>query len=141
MKLAVLCLLLLSGCSNLWFPEADRPEVVEFALTWTCVSVDGCERAEDVSRIDHLTVTNYFYDFHFTSTQDPSFEADALRVTADVLGRGCFFLYFLTLFGHELERAPGCLTPGGFETQVSIPNADPATHSQWLLTARDLSLL
>lgn len=141
MKIAVLCLLLLSGCSYFGFPEDDRPEVVEFALTWTCVSIEGCERTEDLSRIDRLTVTNYFYDFHFTSTQDPSFGADALRVTADVLGRGCFFLYFLTLFGHELERAPGCLTPGGFETQVSIPNEDPATHSQWLLTARDLSLL
>jgi hypothetical protein len=141
MKPGVLCLLLLSGCSNFWFPEDARPEIVEYALTWTCVSVEGCERTADVSQIDHLTLSNDFYDFYFTSTQDPSFGADALRVTADVLGRGCFFLYFLTLFDHELERAPGCLTPGGFESEISIPNADPATHSRWLLTARDLSLL
>ena len=141
MRPGVLCLLLLSGCSSFWFPDDDRAEVVEFALTWTCASAEGCERAEELSRIDHLRVTNSFYDFHFTSTQDPSFSADARRVTADVLGRGCFFLYFLTLFGHELERAPGCLTPGGFESELSIPNADPATHSKWLLTARDLSLL
>jgi hypothetical protein len=140
MKPGVLCLLLLSGCSYFWFPEEDDPVTYEFALTWTCVSVEGCERTADVSRIDHVTLDDY-RDFHFTSTQDPSFGEDALLINSDVLGRGCFFLYFLTLFGHELERAPGCLTPGGFETQVSIPNADPATHSQWLLTARDLSLL
>lgn len=104
------------------------------------MSLKGCDGTADVNHIDRLTVDNV-YDFHFMSTQDPSFGEDALRINSDVLGRGCLFLYFLTLFSHELERAPGCLTPGGIETQGSIPNADPATSSTWLVTARDLSLL
>lgn len=140
MKPGVLCLLLLSGCSYFWFPDEGDPVIVDYELTWTCVSLEGCERAADVSRIDRVTVDGY-YDFYFTSTQDPSFGEDALRINSDALGLGCFWLYFLSLFGHELEREQVCLTPGGFEVEVSIPNADPATHSRWLLTARDLSLL
>jgi hypothetical protein len=132
-------LLLLPACSDFWSPD-DDPVIYEYALTWTCASAEGCERAADVSRIDRLTVDNY-YDFLFTSTHDPSFAQDALRVNSDATGSGCFWLYFLSLFEHELERSRVCATPGGIEFELSIPNPDPATHSQWLVAARDLRLL
>lgn len=139
MKPGVLCLLLLPACSYFGFSD-DEPPIREYALRWTCASVEGCERTVDVSRIDRLTVENYV-DFHFTSTQDPSFAQDALRVSSDVAGIGCYFLYFLSLFEHELERSRVCATPGGIEFELSIPNPDPATHSKWLVAGRDLRLL
>jgi hypothetical protein len=54
---------------------------------------------------------------------------------------GCSWLYFLSLFGHELERSKFCRTPGGFELELSIPNEDPTTHSKWVVAGRDLDLL
>jgi hypothetical protein len=138
-KPGVLCLLLLPACSFL-APAADDPENREYVLTWTCLSPEGCERTEEVNRIDRVTVVDYD-DFHFTSTQDESFGQDAQKINSGVLPIGCYWLYFLSLFGHELERSQTCSTPGGFEIQLSIPDPDPATHSNWLVKGRDLALL
>jgi hypothetical protein len=137
-KPGILCLLLLPACS--FFSSPQDHEIREYVLTWTCVSPEGCERTEDVQRIDHMAMDRYF-DFYFTSTQDESFSADAQRISTDTLGTWCYWLYFLSLFGHDLERSQLCHTPGGFELQVAIPNEDPATHSKWLVKGRDLALL
>jgi hypothetical protein len=134
----LLCLLLLSACSFLSPPH--DPEIHEHVLTWTCLSAEGCERTEEVQRIDRVAVADY-YEFHFTSTQDESFGEDALTIAADSLGRRCLWLEFLSLFGQELERSTLCFTPGGFELELSIPNQDPATQSKWLVKGRDLALL
>lgn len=139
MKPGVLCLLLLPACSFL-APADDDPVFREYVLTWTCVSPEGCERTEEVNRIDRVGVDDY-YEFHFKSTQDESFGQDAQRIDSGSAQSGCYWLYFLSLFGHELERAQTCRTPGGFEIQLSIPNQDPATHSDWLVKGRDLALL
>jgi hypothetical protein len=137
-KPTVLCLLLLPACSFL--EPSDNPIARgEYALTWICVSPEGCQRTSDVARTDRVTVDDY--DYHFTSTQDPSFAQDALRINSGILPRGCYWLYFLSLFGHELERSQTCSTPGGFEIQLSIPDPDPATSSRWLVKGRDLALL
>jgi hypothetical protein len=140
MRFVVLCLLLLPACDFLGFPSDQETAFQEYVLRWTCIVPEGCERTEEVQRIDHATVVDY-RDYHFTSTQDPSFGEDALRVNSSALGYGCFWLYFLSLFGHEIERSMICLTPGGFEFELSIPNADPATQSRWLVTGRDLAFL
>lgn len=137
MRPGILCLLLLPACS-FFSPPEDR-EVREYVLTWTCMSSEGCEHTEDVARIDRVTVDDY-YDFHFTSTQDESFGEEAQRISSDTLGLRCYWLHFLALFGHDLERSQVCHTPGGFELQVSIPNQDPATRSSWLVKGRDLAL-
>ena len=47
----------------------------------------------------------------------------------------------LSLFEHELEPCKRCHDAGGFEIELSIPNTDPATHSKWVVSARDLYLL
>ena len=139
MKLGVLySLLLLPACSFLE-PADDDPVIREYALIWTCVSPEGCERTEDVTRIDRVTVEDY--DYYFTSTEDASFAQDAQRINSGTLPRRCYWLYFLSLFGHELEPLPTCVAPGGFEIQLSIPDPDPATSSNWLVKARDLALL
>ena len=137
MKPGVLCLLLLSGCSFL--SPSEDPTVYEYALTWFCVSNEGCERTEELQRIDRVTLDDF--DLHFTSTQDESFATDAKRVASDSVGGvRCSLLHFLSLFGHELEPSKFCFTPGGFEVHLSIPDEDPATHSKWVVSARDLAL-
>ncbi len=138
MKPVVLCLLLLSACSSC--SSSDEPEIDEYALTWYCISPEGCERTEQVERIDRATRTSLF-DYQFTSTQDESYREDALRVTADSIGTDCDWLYYITLFGHDLERSRLCSNPGGFELELSIPNEDPATHSQWVVAAQDMDLI
>lgn len=138
MKRGMLCLSLLSACSVL-SPSNDDPIVVEYEVTWFCVSPEGCERAEEVMRIDRMTLTDFFY-LHFTSTQDASFAADAQRILSDSLGSNCSGLHYLSLLGHELEPSRLCVAPGGFDIDLSIPNEDPTTHSKWVVSARDLSL-
>lgn len=134
MKRATLCLLLLLGCSS----YDDSPTVREFTVTWTCLSPEGCERAADVARIDR--VERVEQDCEFTSTQDQAFAADATLVVSATLPRGCGWLYYLSLFGHELERSKLCTLPGGFDLELAIPNEDPATSSLWLVKARDMDL-
>lgn len=136
MKPGVLCLMLLSGCSFL--SPSEDPTIYEYTLTWFCVSPEGCQRMEELQRIDRVTLDDY--DLHFTSTEDASFTADAKRVASDSLGVSCSWVYFLSLFGHELEPGKLCFTPGGFEVHLSIPDEDPATSSKWVVAARDLSL-
>jgi hypothetical protein len=136
-KRGVLCLLLLPACSFL-LPSSD-PVIREHAVTWMCLSAEGCERADEVNRIDRLTVTNY-YEFHFASTQDEAFGLDAQRIDSDSLLSSCYWLSFSPLFGHELEWAKTCSAPGGVDIELAIPNQDPATSSLWFVKARLLAL-
>jgi hypothetical protein len=138
MKPGVLCLLLMSGCSFLWGPE-EPPVVEEYALTWTCRSPEGCERADELRRIDRVFVTDYRY-LRFTSTYDESYEMEAEFSLAPSLPPGCAWVYFLTFFGHELERSMRCTVPSGFELEFSIPNEDPTTHSMWRVEALDVNI-
>jgi hypothetical protein len=126
-KRGMLCLLLLSGC---W--SSEGPRVEEYAVTWTCLSSGGCERAEEVERIDRM-VTRGGTDAQFTSTLDSTFAADATVVFSNVLPYDCGWLYFLSLFGHELERSSICIGAASFQLELSIPNQDPATYSMWLV--------
>ena len=137
MTRVMLCLLLLSGCLT----HNDRPTADHFALTWTCRSPESCERAQELERIDRMELMLYGRDCHFTSTQDLTFAADAKQILSDLLPPGCSWLYFLSLFNHELPRSRLCFVPGGFELELAIPNQDPATSSMWLVEGRDLSLL
>jgi hypothetical protein len=134
MKPGLLCLALLPACS---FLEASYdPKSYEYALTWYCISPEGCERTEEAMRIDRANETAY--DFHFTSTQDPSFDQQSDQIFLDSLPEGCSWLYNLSLFGHDLERSRLCYDLGGFELELAIPNEDPATHSQWVVAGRKL---
>lgn len=138
MKPGILCLLLLPACS--FFSTEYEPVTQEYALFWRCVSPEGCERTDEVHQIDHVTAED-FLDFHFTSTQDESFSQNARTIATATLGSNCYWLYFLSLFGHDLERSKLCRTPGAFELHLSIPNEDPTTHSKWIVTGRDVALL
>jgi hypothetical protein len=134
MKLGLLCLLLLPACS---FPEPPYdPETYEYELTWYCISPEGCERTDEAARIDRATETAY--DFHFTSTQDPSFDEHGQQVLQDSLPARCYWMYYLSFFGHDLERSRLCYDLDGFEMELAIPNEDPATHSQWVVAGRKL---
>jgi hypothetical protein len=125
-KRGLLCLLLLSGC---W--SSEEPLLEEYALTWTCVSSGGCERAAEVERIDRAAIRGR--DARFTSTQEPTFAADATRILSNLLPLGCGWLYYLSLFGHELERSMFCYGPASFQLELAIPNEDPTTFSMWLV--------
>lgn len=135
MKPGLLCLLLLGGC---WTLDDPTP-VYNYALTWTCLSPEGCERTDEVERIDRMQrVTR---DCHFTSTEDESFNADAKLVISDFLPRHCLWVYLLSLFDQELPPSEFCFVVGGFEWELAIPNADSSTFSMWLVEGRDVSLL
>jgi hypothetical protein len=136
-KPGMLCLLLLSACDFL-SPSAGPPTVYQYTLTWTCLSAEGCERTDEVERIDRMDLVDR--ESHFTSTQDESFAEDARLIAGDSLPSGCSWLYYLSFLGHELERSRFCITPAGFELEVSIPNQDPTTHSLWLVEGRVLGL-
>jgi hypothetical protein len=133
-KYAGLCLLLLPGC----LAENPPPAPVEYALTWTCQSPEGCERSDEVARIDRVIRERYSY--HFTSTEEPSLAADAELIPSDSLPRGCYLLYYLSLFGHELGPSRICHSAAIFELQLAIPNQDPTTSSMWLVEARDVEV-
>jgi len=130
-KATVMCLLLLSGCTG-----SDIP--YDYGLVWTCLSPEGCERADEVVLIDRLIVNGEFVDF--TSTRTDFYE-DAQRVDSDSLPAGCFWLYSFSLFGDAVEPPMVCRTTGGFDWEFSIPNRNPATHSLWLVEARELGIL
>lgn len=137
MKRGLLCLLL-PVCSCL--DSFGEPDSYEHALTWYCVSPEGCERTDEVARIDRATITDYYY-LDLASTQDPSYSEQGEQLTLDSLPVGCAWIYYLSLFGHDLDRSMLCYTPGGFELHLSIPDPDPATFSMWVASGRKLSLL
>jgi hypothetical protein len=135
MKIKMLFLLLLSACG----PSEEFPPVYDYAVTWTCLSPEGCERTVEVTRIDRLRRVGF--DCLFTSTQDESFSAEATLVISDFLPTRCSWMSFLSLFGQELPRSRFCRIAAGFEWELEIPNEDPATSSVWLVDGRDVDLL
>jgi hypothetical protein len=46
------------------------------------------------------------------------------------------WLHGLVLFAHDLEPVSLCRTSEDLELELSIPNPDPATHSEWLVEGR-----
>lgn len=139
MKPGMLCLVFLSGCSYLLFPDDPPPPMSEYALTWTCRSPEGCERTEELQRIDRME--DVADECHLSSTQDASIGIDGDFGFATSLPAGCSWLYNLTFFGHDLERSRFCSVPGGMELDLVIPNQDPTTSSLWLVEGRDVDLL
>lgn len=111
----------------------------EYALTWTCRSPEGCERTEELERIDRMKTVDG--EGHLSSTQDASVSVDGDFGFATELPGGCSWLYNLTFFGHDLEQSRFCEIAGGMELELSIPNQDPSTSSMWLVEGRDLDLL
>jgi hypothetical protein len=137
LKPVLLCLLL-PACS--FIGCADDAVINKYALTWYCVSAAGCQRTEETARIDRATITDYTY-LDLASTQDPSFDEQGELLNLDSLPFACSWAYYLSFFGHDLERSMLCYNPGGFELRISIPDPDPATSSNWVVSGRNVSLL
>jgi len=130
-KARILCLLLLSAC-------ADKVPY-DYGLTWVCLSPEGCERTEELMLIDRLNVQDDF--FYFLSTVDEHYSEGGQRLGSESLPAGCWWLYGVSLFGQELERSKLCSVSGGYDLELSIPNRNPATPSQWLVKARELGII
>lgn len=131
MKTGLLCLLLLSACSD------EIP--YDYALSWTCLSPDGCERSEEVKLIDRLNVDGSFFYFH--SSRDQPYSEGAQRFGSESLPAGCWWLQGFAIFGQELEPSKLCSVSGGFELELSIPNRNPTTRSDWFVEARERGVL
>lgn len=131
MKAGILCLLLLSAC-------ADKVPY-DYGLTWVCLSLEGCERTDEVRLIDRLNVRDDF--FFFSSSVDEEYSEGAQRFGSESLPSGCWWLYGFLMFGQEMEPSKVCRTSGGFDLELSIPNLDASTHSLWLVEARELGLI
>ena len=132
MKAGILYLLLLPACSG-------GVNSYDYEVRWTCRSGEGCERAAELMLIDRANIQGDY--FFFGSSRDPVFDASAQRVRSDALPAGCFWLYGLAFDGDELEPAKGCSAPDGYDLEISIPNRNPATHSEWLVEVRELGWL
>lgn len=133
MKPAVLCLLLLSACSDF----IDGRNYRAYKLTWTCVSPEGCERTEQVVLIDRAHIVNGSELVAFLSSRDDTFRDAAQMVPSDELPAGCFWLYDVSFFVLDLEPSRFCRTSGAFELELSIPDRDPPTASKWLVNGRE----
>lgn len=131
MKAGLLCLLLLSAC-------ADKVPY-DYGLTWVCRSSESCERTDEVKLIDRLSVRDDF--FYFASSQDENYHESAQRFDSESLPSGCWWLYGLLMFGQELEPSKVCGTSDGFDLEISIPNRDAVTHSEWRVEARELGFI
>jgi hypothetical protein len=129
MKARMLCVLLLPACS---YVDARY----DYSLTWVCRSPDGCDRSAEAALLDRLSINGDV--LWFESTRNELYTEVAQRSVSDSLPDGCYWLYGLSLFGYELEPSKLCSTSDGFELELSIPNRNPATHSEWLVEAREL---
>lgn len=129
MKPGLLCLLLLSACT-------DPDDAYDYALTWVCLSAEGCERLEEVELIDRLVT--FGDSFKFESRSRPLYSLYAQRVASDAVPPGCFLLHGFTIFGHNLEPSKLCTTSDGYDLELSIPNRNPTTSSRWLVEMRGL---
>jgi hypothetical protein len=131
MKPIMLCLLLLSACV-----AAANYRV--YKLTWSCLSAEGCERAEQVELLDRARIIDGDDFVAFMSTRDGGFEIAAQLVPSDALPAECSWLYGLRLFATEAEPSRFCRSSGRFELELSIPNQDPSTASKWFVEAREI---
>lgn len=128
-KPGILCLLLLTACSGSYV-------AYDYELTWTCLSSEGCERADAVMLVDRMSIDHDAV--LFLSTRTSEFVWGGQRVASDALPAECVWMYGSYFFGHELEPPPTiCETEEGLEIELSIPNAIPTTSSQWLVEARE----
>lgn len=134
MKPAVLCLLLLSGCSDPFGVRNYRT----YELTWTCLSPDSCERTDQVALIDRAVIINGDDAVEFVSSRDGLFWDYAQMVTSDDLPEGCFWLHDVSFFALDLEPGRFCRTSGKLELELSIPDRDPATVSEWRVDGREI---
>lgn len=132
MKPAVLCLLLLAACEL----DAARNYRV-YKVTWTCVSPEACEHTEQVELINRAQITDGSDFIFFKSARDPDFSSFGQMVPTDELPDGCSWLYGFTIFEIEVEPSRFCRASGGFELELSIPNDDPTTHSEWHVEGRE----
>ena len=60
------------------------------------------------------------------------------RVSSESVPDGCVHLYGLVLFSHVLEPLILCRAGAGFDTEVSIPNVNPSTSSDWRIEFQPL---
>ena len=105
------------------------------SIEWTCLA-SSCERTEALSSFDRAWFGQRQINLH--SEQDPSVIFITTRVTSDSLPDGCVYLYGLELFGHVLEPLILCRAGAGFDTEVSIPNVNPSTSSDWRIEFQPL---
>jgi hypothetical protein len=131
MRAGILCLLLLSAC--------DDKVPYDYGLTWTCLSPEGCERAEELRLFDRLNV--YGDTFFFLNARDSWVDESAQRLGSETVPAGCWLLYGFSTFGRDLEPSKLCSVSGGFDLELLVPNRDPSTYSHWLVEARELGVI
>jgi hypothetical protein len=131
MRAGLLCLLLLPACQD--------QIAYEYALSWVCLSPEGCERTEVVMLFDRLNVDDPHFYFLSTRSEEYIFE-DAQRLDSTSLPAGCWWLHGFSIFGHELEPSKVCSTSGGYDFELSIPNRNLVTRSEWLVQAREFGI-
>jgi hypothetical protein len=134
MKGVTLCLLLLSACSD---PFGVR-NYQTYKVTWTCVSPGGCQRAEEVAVIDRAEIFDNDSRVFFLSSHDGGFQEETQMVPSEDLPEGCFLLHGISFFVLDLPPSRFCRMSEAFELELSIPDRDPTTSSDWLVNGREI---
>lgn len=129
MNARILCFALVLACS--FSCDFENRPWRAYSLTWTCLSADGCERAEQVARLDRvgIQITDDFC--WFWSTKDGAFRVYADLVDPGSLPPDCFMMYGFSIFANELDPAQLCRDENGFVMELLIPDRDSPSHSKW----------
>lgn len=123
---------LLFGCG-------DFSNLYSHSMAWSCLSPEGCARADIVVDFDRASIG--YTRIHIGSTSDDSLLTVASRIPSDDVPEGCDLLVGLTLFGHALESLTICRVTGrsgGYSVELSIPDPNPASASEWRIEMRPL---
>lgn len=129
----VLCLqilpVLLFGCGSV-------SNLYTHSITWICLSPGDCARADVVADFDRAWIGDG--QVYLLSTSDESVSNRATRIPSDAAPDGCDLLVGLNLFGHALEPLSICRITGGYSVELSIPDPNPSSASEWRIEMRPL---
>jgi len=114
----------------------DLSNAYTHSVSWTCISNQGCDRADVVREFDRAWVGSS--ELRLYSAGDDTSGAAVSRVPSDSVPENCDVLLGLSLFGHALEPVSFCRVPGGFEFELSIPDSNPTSSSEWRVEMQSL---
>lgn len=106
------------------------------SMSWSCISAQGCTRADVVQKYDRACIDTT--EVFFFTTDDPIGSVSMSRIPAESDADECDELLGLNLFGYPLEPLLLCRASYGFVVELAIPDSNPATSSAWRVEMRPL---
>lgn len=122
--------------------DLDEYPWLEYSMSWTCLSPDGCERAEQVALVDRVAILEKPYNFcEFWSTRNAEYRWFADLLDSDSLPPDCYLMTGFAIFGYEPDAPLLCRTESGFTLELSILNQDNSKYSRWRIEGQYIGRL